>query len=408
MIACILLPPSSAPARVLAYAESCQRLSPWVSLRGSEAVFLEVEAGVARALALARRFGLGHARFAIGGDAATALALARHGGTERRLLPLEALHEYASPFREDPEVVKRVNGILPPLYSLGLKNLGDFLALPERTLASRFGREGAELGTRVRNPSRMMGERFIPPERLLESMSLEEADSLEILLFALKTLVGRVVSRLRARTERAASLGISLGLEKREGIPRTREIRIELATPQGSVLGLMPLIRERLYGDLGRMPLQAPVMELGLEVLERAPGYGSQRNFFSAREEEFETWDALLGRLSQKARPFVALPVDRWLPEQAWRPSLSLMDAIAASVDLEREAPRPSRVLKTPLCLGSLRPPRIVEWDGPERISGEWWSTPFTREYWRAETETGERLWIFESGGRWFLHGYFD
>ena len=54
---------------------------------------------------------------------------------------------------------------------------------------------------------------------------------------------------------------------------------------------------------------------------------------------------------------------------------------------------------------------------GPERIAPEWWlddpdwrSGP--RDYWRIETERGERLWLFyahggEVSGGWFCQGIF-
>ena len=54
---------------------------------------------------------------------------------------------------------------------------------------------------------------------------------------------------------------------------------------------------------------------------------------------------------------------------------------------------------------------------GPERLSPEWWLDDpnwrsGTRDYWRIETKTGERLWIFETktreySGGWFCHGDF-
>jgi protein ImuB len=61
--------------------------------------------------------------------------------------------------------------------------------------------------------------------------------------------------------------------------------------------------------------------------------------------------------------------------------------------------------------------------DGPERIAPEWWvwfgarqkPPPRTRDYYRVETESGARFWLFRDGlwrpeddaPRWFLHGFF-
>ena len=63
------------------------------------------------------------------------------------------------------------------------------------------------------------------------------------------------------------------------------------------------------------------------------------------------------------------------------------------------------------------RPRRSAAVFGPERITPEWWlddpawrSGP--RDYWRVETEEGDRLWLFEAKGGempggWFAQGLF-
>ena len=74
-----------------------------------------------------------------------------------------------------------------------------------------------------------------------------------------------------------------------------------------------------------------------------------------------------------------------------------------------------------------MQPPPCFRWrrrefhtrtaSGPERISPEWWLDDpnwrsGTRDYWRVETKTGERLWLFETktrtrSGDWFCQGDF-
>ncbi len=60
----------------------------------------------------------------------------------------------------------------------------------------------------------------------------------------------------------------------------------------------------------------------------------------------------------------------------------------------------------------------VVRAEGPERIAAEWWRTAGdlpTRDYFRVETASGHRFWLFRAGlygreaGRptWFLHGLF-
>jgi protein ImuB len=61
---------------------------------------------------------------------------------------------------------------------------------------------------------------------------------------------------------------------------------------------------------------------------------------------------------------------------------------------------------------------RIVRAEGPERIEPEWWrnadDAAETRDYYRVESESGLRFWVFREGAyggerlpRWYLHGLF-
>jgi protein ImuB len=53
---------------------------------------------------------------------------------------------------------------------------------------------------------------------------------------------------------------------------------------------------------------------------------------------------------------------------------------------------------------------------GPERIDTLWWRGPHVeRDYYRVETTTGQRFWLFRQNdtgnngtGKWFLHGTFE
>jgi protein ImuB len=189
---------------------------------------------------------------------------------------------------------------------------------------------------------------------------------------------------------------------------------------------------------LGHEPLEAPARQVHFTVLEAVPGYGAQRDFFGRKEEEAEQWDSLVGRLSHKLgkqRVFVAQAVDRYLPEESWVRKLELERGLlsygvrgtAALQPAIVRPDRPSRLLEEPLPLqrvgALLRNPetghrwRILDWDGPERLSGEWWKSEsldgFHRDYYQVKTESGERLWVFvrrdpEGNARVHLHGYFD
>ncbi|MBV6633068.1 MAG: DNA polymerase Y family protein [Alphaproteobacteria bacterium] len=141
--------------------------------------------------------------------------------------------------------------------------------------------------------------------------------------------------------------------------------------------------------------------------------------------------------------------VTRWraheshLPERAehWYPAA--WNVAAQSKAPPSDAPRPIRLFPHPEPVEALAevpdgPPirfawrgtthRIKRAEGPERIAPEWWDArraldTLTRDYYRVESEAGQRFWLYREGlypsdssatdaaaghnPRWYLHGLF-
>jgi protein ImuB len=87
--------------------------------------------------------------------------------------------------------------------------------------------------------------------------------------------------------------------------------------------------------------------------------------------------------------------------------------------------PRPLSLEREPIALAVLSvvpdgppiqfdfhgPHRVAHFAGPERIQTGWWrGHEAQRDYYRIETTTGRRFWLFRrlGDGQWFLHGVFD
>jgi protein ImuB len=54
---------------------------------------------------------------------------------------------------------------------------------------------------------------------------------------------------------------------------------------------------------------------------------------------------------------------------------------------------------------------RVARYFGPERIETGWWRGPSSRrDYYRVETEAGNRMWLFRrlQDRKWFLQGEFE
>ena len=103
-------------------------------------------------------------------------------------------------------------------------------------------------------------------------------------------------------------------------------------------------------------------------------------------------------------------PVREWQgfpsPVAPRRPSLLLHPPCALDVRLSPPTASGS-ALPRAMCHDA-RWHDIVGVQGPERLSGEWWSRTFGREYWRVALADDRRAWIYREDGRWFLHGWFD
>lgn len=137
-------------------------------------------------------------------------------------------------------------------------SLQEFLALPVKQLASRFGEHGVELGLRARGEIPILWPAYRPLEKIVEKQELFDPDGSSPCATA----------RLRGRSLRALCLGIELELER----AAMRSWKIQLPLAQGSTAGIMPILRQRLDCDLTRTPLSAPLTEVRLSILETAPG----------------------------------------------------------------------------------------------------------------------------------------
>lgn len=409
-----------------ALAETCLRLSPQVAV-GTEAVFVEISAShhlftepecIQRLQESAKAFGIkGH--IAIANDPATALACARHGVAERNSLPVEALSDYLSPFSPAPWEKA------PLLRQLGVETLGALLRLPRAELASRFGKEALLALHRLEEAGLLAWPRFTPAEKIAERMDFDcaaQIHSFEPVLFLLKTVVDRVFLRLHARRLKLARCEVKFHLN-RFSEKRERVVSVGFPLPQSAPRSVLSLLDERLRKELELNPLADALEGLSLSVEESAPFPDAQRDFFCKTEEEHEAWAALVARLRERLgerNSFLASPAPRLLPEASWQKSLSERE----SGTLVETPLRPLRLLNPPLPLRRLgdrlssvhRNWRILTFEGPEKLMGEWWLGGFTREYFRVQTQEGATLWVFsapasgEAGAprRLYLHGVFD
>jgi protein ImuB len=149
------------------------------------------------------------------------------------------------------------------LRLLGVGTLGELAALPHGPFVRRFGPDAARWHEWARGIDR---RRLRPRPRALRidrrSYGEGEATSEEAVLFALRSLVNRVVDDLGAAGKRAGRLLLALECENGD----VRELTTRVAQPTAVPATLFNLLRARLEG----VTLDAPVVGLRLtaELLE--------------------------------------------------------------------------------------------------------------------------------------------
>lgn len=369
-------------------------------------------------LAIADTIGTAWAMAHYGAEAVTIVA---HGRSAEALwpLPIESL-------RLPVELGDR-------LHALGIERVEQLAALPRREWTSRFGSVLLSCWDRAFG---LLDEPLVPCRPLpavRAEYALEHATARRD---AIEHLVGELVEQVAAQLLRHG-LG-ALRLECRlagdsAGSEAAATVRfsVGLFRPTVSARHLFPLIRMQLE----RASLPAAVAAIELEVTQTAPLEHRQRELFPQEpaprhpDELAVLIERLSSRLGNDAVARIRLVADAQ-PELAYRalPLVQNRYRRPAPVPPDREGlpPRPLKLLPrpVPLVVAALSPDGPpVQFDlrgrrhraaytwGPERIETGWWrGQTVGRDYYRVETEAGERYWLFRRlrDGLWFLHGMFE
>ncbi|NUQ64183.1 MAG: DNA polymerase Y family protein [Pirellulales bacterium] len=317
------------------------------------------------------------------------------------------------------------------LHQLGVYQVGQLALLPRNELNCRFGpdllkRWDQALG-RLAEPIPALP----PPVDFCVEQAIEyptaRRDTIEWLL---QQLIGQLAQMLVRSGRGATRLSCRLDCNGAQGV----DFSVGMFQPTASPQHLFELLEMRLE----RLALPAPVAAVSLRAAITAPLERRQQELFlDSREAQRPRWlAALIDRLSSRlgrravvrprlisdAQPELAYhcdPLLEDLPGKRVRRRFSLL--IPAELP-----PRPLRLARRPVSLAAISiqpdgPPlqfhfhgrehRIAKTWGPERIQTGWWrGRAIGRDYYRIETTTGRRFWLFRRlrDGQWFLHGVFE
>jgi protein ImuB len=273
--------------------------------------------------------------------------------------------------------------------------LGELAALPHGPFVRRFGPPAARWHEWARGIDR---RRLRPRPRELRvdrrAYGEGEAASEEAVLFALRSLVGRVVDDLGAAGKRAGRLVLALECENGD----VRELSTRVAQPTAVPATLFGLLRARLEGIV----LDAPVVGLRLAAEALEDG-GVPLALFATGDPDPDALGIVLARLdaalgegrAQRGR-IVAGPR---FEQRAAREPFTLEPLVTTSWTVAAPAPLP----QTATLQFRLVPPQpvavrvaggaprfvgtpeqtVLDAAGPWRVEEAWWA---------AATGTGERL----------------
>ncbi|WP_348645579.1 DNA polymerase Y family protein [Loktanella sp. F6476L] len=411
-----------------------RRWCPWTAIDGPAGLVLDTtgadhlwggEAAMLRDMEERfARLGLS-ANLAVSPTHGASWALSRFGGV-REVCTADALSTRMSNM---PVRALRLTGDTVQLLNrLGLKSVGDLMAVPRVSLARRFSR--ADL---IANPLLRLDQMM---DRLAEPVSAHEDPPRFVVQANLAEPVQDPTPHLPALCKDLCAQLTQAGFGARRIQVRVFRTdgevsHIDVATAQANrdpdhLLRLFDDQLERINPGFG-----FDLITLGATMVEamqhRQPGL-SQKGQDGADLPQL--LDRLTARLGAHA---VTRPTHNasHMPERAevWQPALQ-----NAQTTSTMRTKRPTRLLDPPEEVRVLYavpegPPaqfvwrrvtrRVVRFSGPERIAPEWWQDmPGTRlrDYYNVEDQLMHRLWLYRHGvlgdyrgttPRWFVHGVF-
>lgn len=411
--------PAGEAAALLGVAAWASQFTPNIALESPATVLLEVSGslGLFKGLASilkAQRAGLlemGHAATVTSAPTPKAASMLAHAGQEmsvdssRLAEVLEGLP--VALVACDPGTG---SATVQALSAIGVRTIGELLALPRDGLSRRFGQE--LLKELDRAQGRLPDPRiwYIPPARFKAGIELPaEASHADMLLFAAKRLILQLSGYLAGRA--AGIQRFTVKLVHAES--RSTDCVIGLVAPSGNAEHFMLLLSERLH----RIPLAEPVLALTLEADEIKPLPQDNLTLFHDATQTAGDWQRLIerlrARLGDESVQGLALRAEH-RPEEA--SAACKIGSVSAHTPKPGSIDRPFWLLAQPKVLREVDatpqyegPLKLLA--GPERIESGWWDgKDVKRDYFVARTADHAIVWIYrerQAEGRWYLHGYF-
>ena len=354
---------------------------------------------------------------------------ARLAGLRGRIAPAGQMHRALDPL---PVAALRLESdSAAQLTRLGLRRIGDLLGQPRAALARRFGKG---LVLRLDQAMGAAPEPISPakpPDHFAVRMTLPEPIGLEDdILAGLDRLLPRLCNTLSQKGRGARTVALQ-GFRSDHGV---EVITVGLARPTDDPHRILPLLAMKIKD----MDAGFGIDMLRLEAVQTEPlhqtkavGHLQAGRAVADRLSDETALDDLIGKLGARVGLEAITrvhPANSHIPEKAHQ-------VLAAAWSRPHKGSWPGGAAR-PVTLWSPEPvharacrdlPLTFRWrgqdhqtvraTGPERIAPEWWlDDPAwrsgVRDYWRVDTDSGRRLWMFFAHGAamsagWFCQGDF-
>ncbi|MCX5511401.1 Y-family DNA polymerase [Pseudomonas sp. BJa3] len=283
---------------------------------------------------------------------------------------------------------------------MGLRRLGQVLALPRDALARRFSAQ-VQLHLDQLLGLRSLGLDFYqPPDRFEARLELNfDVESHQALLFPLRRLIHDLAAFLAGRD--CGVQRFELHLEHAEGADTVLKVGMLAAERDAS------LLFELARGRLEPLRIPAPVRNLRLLAADLPPFVPQHQALFDPRAQQAQPWDQLRerlrARLGDDAVKGLRAEADH-RPECAWQG----VEQGGQGHLVMAPGRRPGWLLPVPQVLSETGLQLLGQ---AERIESGWWDGgDVRRDYYRIETRDGLRGWAFRdlaAPGPLWLQGWF-
>ena len=355
---------------------------------------------------------LGHsAKLATAATPAAALALARASGAKH--FAARNLHglDTAEALRHVPLACANISPQhLERLADMGLRSLGQLLALPLQEVGKRFDHALVDYLARLSGRKADPRKCIEPPERFRSTLHLPESvDNKEALSFPMRRLADELGAWLAARQFGIEALAWEFKPLRGEAVT----LAVRFAAPTAEQTAFLALSRLRLE----RAELPREVMSVALAADSPTPFVPPATDLLAKHRAAASRADLiarLAARLGDEAIQELRT-VDDHRPERAW----TRLPAVAGSQHDKAKAKASGMIANTfvetsdaaakrrPLWLLEVPTPVAIEdftlLAGPERIETGWWDSAeyrLSRDYFIAAAKSGAQCWLFRQRKR--------